>query len=92
MHDEDYKLLVDQIIKHQESIIGPIALVEASKVNGIKTQGREITIEGDGKIVLQHLVEQYQTLFGQASVEACKDALRPLLPKMKGVDLPQILL
>lgn len=90
MHD-DYKKLVVEIIKYQESIIGPLAWDEAAKVEGVAAKTGQVSITGDGKKILESLVRQYEGLFGRASVEACKDAIRPLLPKMK-VDLPDVLL
>jgi len=89
---QEYLTIAEAIIRHQESIVGPIAWSEAQKVTGIKVNNTQVAVEGDGKNVLQNLVEQYKTLFGQASVEACKDAVRPLLPQMKNIDLPHILL
>ena len=89
-----YEPLVTAIVKEQEKIIGSLAWSEAEKVSGIKIQNSRVAVVGEGKRVLQGLVKQYEGLFGQASVEACKDAVRPLLPKLKGVDidLPEVLL
>ena len=89
---KNYSLIVKEIIRYQESIIGPLAWSEASKVNGINTKGQDVLVSGDGKKILELLVKQYENLFGLASVEACKDAIRPLLPKMGEIDIPQILL
>ena len=87
-----FKQLIRAIIKGQESIIGPLAWSEAGKVSGITVTDGEVSLSGDGKTIISSLVAQYKTLFGQASVEACKDAVRPLLPKMKDVDIPKSLL
>ena len=84
--------LAKTIVKHQESIIGPLAWNEAGKVSGLKVNGKDINITGDGKKVLENLVKQYQTLFGQASVEACKDAVKRILPKDQESEVPAILL
>ena len=89
--ENSYIELIETIIKHQESIIGPLAWNEAAKVQALKITNNRVTITGEGKIVIEHLVEQYELLFGQASVEACKDAVRPLIAKMNNIDLPQIL-
>lgn len=89
---EEYKVIVQAIIKSQELIVGPLAWSEASKVSGLRVKGQEISISGDGKKILEFLVKQYETLFGLASVEACKDAVRPLLPNIGEVDLPKNLL
>lgn len=89
---EQYTSLAEAIIKHQESVVGPLAWNEADKVAGIKVRERSVSVEGEGKNALSSLVSRYEGLFGQASVEACKDAIRPLLPKMKEIDLPKSLL
>lgn len=90
---DQYASLAEAIIKHQESVVGPLAWSEAAKVSGLSVQGNSsISLKGQEKDVLGSLVSQYEKLFGPASVEACKDAVRPLLPKMKQVDLPKNLL
>lgn len=90
---DTYTSLAQEIIRHQESVIGPLAWGEAAKVNGIHgTEKKKVAIQGDGKKVLGDLVSQFEKLFGQASVEACKDAIRPVLPQLDSVSLPDILL
>lgn len=90
--EENYIILATDIIKGQESIVGPLAWTEAAKVDGLNVSNHNIEIRSGGKKILEMLVKQYEALFGQASIEACKDSVRPLLPKMKGIDLPSILL
>lgn len=89
---EQYSTLASAIVKHQETIVGPVAWSEAAKVAGLVVKGHEASVSGDGKHVIGGLVSQYEKLFGQASVEACKDAIRPLQSKMKDLDLPSVLL
>ena len=90
MASENYSNIAESIIKYQESIIGPLAWSEARSVVGLETKGDKVFIAGDGKQVLEKLVSKYEALFGQASIEACKDAIRPLI-KDSNVDLPEIL-
>ena len=85
---DQYVTLAEAIIKYQETVVGPLAWSEASKVAGINVSGQHVVLRGQEKNVLASLVSQYEKLFGPASVEACKDAVRPLLPKMKQVELP----
>lgn len=87
-----YLPLVVAIIKHQEAIIGPLAVTEAGKVEGLTFADGKVSILGDGREVLERLVLQYENIFGQASIEACKDAVRPWLPQMADLELPQVLL
>jgi hypothetical protein len=85
--------LVEQIIKEQELIIGPMAWEEASKVAGLRIDvgKREVHIEGNAKQALENLVAQYEKLFGLASREVCRDAVRPLLSQVPQDEIPAIL-
>jgi len=84
----------EKIIEEQEKIIGPIAFEQAKKVPGlsIDLQKHEVKIEGDQKEILQKLVEQYQHLFGQASVEVCKDAVRDIIKQAPQDKIPSLIL
>jgi hypothetical protein len=92
MMQDPYLLFVQAIIKQQESIIGPLAWSEAKKVSGLNVTNDKIAISGNGKTVLESLVNQYETLFGQASVEVCKDAVKRFLPQVDKQAIPRILL
>ena len=85
-----YGQVVEKIIIEQEKIIGPIALEQARKVPGLTVdlQKHDIQFQGRGKDILEKLVEQYRILFGQASVEICKDAVRGISSEMKPDALP----
>lgn len=82
------------IIKAQESIVGPIAFEQAKKVSGLKVgnSDADIKIEGDKKQVLEQLVKQYEVLFGRASIEVCKTAIRSVANTIPKDQLPQLLL
>ncbi|MEO6508587.1 MAG: hypothetical protein ABIO02_01415 [Patescibacteria group bacterium] len=85
-------IIVKQIIHGQEAIIGPMALEQAKKVAGIQiSSAGDIKIQGNEKDVLTSLVEQYEKLFGRASVEVCKDAVKEIRPAPLPDELPEIL-
>ncbi|HUQ85423.1 MAG TPA: hypothetical protein VM077_03810 [Candidatus Limnocylindrales bacterium] len=86
--------IVDKIIKEQETIIGPIALEQAQKVTGIKVDEakNELIISGDKKIILENLVRQYEKLFGPASIEVCRDAVKSIISQAPKDQIPQLLL
>ncbi len=87
-----YNQIAAYIIKEQQYIIGPIAITQANKVPGLHIQDiNDIKLEGDGKTIIQGLVERYSKLFGQASVQICKEAIEPLQGKIEPQDLPDIL-
>lgn len=85
--------MAEKIIKEQEDIIGPVALEQANKVSGLKVNWpkHEITIEGNEADVIEKLVEQYKHLFGQASVEACKEAVRSIISEVPHNQVPSLL-
>lgn len=85
--------IIDKIIKAQENIIGPIAIEQAQKVQGIKIDGAsQVTVDGDKKIILENLVRQYEKLFGPASIEVCRDAVRGIIAQAPKEQIPQLLL
>ena len=80
------------IIKEQKNVIGPLALEQAKKVSGLTvTTADEVKLQGDGKQILEHLVSQYQKVFGQTSVEVCREAIEPILEKLTPSDIRDIL-
>lgn len=87
-----YTELATNIIEKQEVIVGPLAWIEAGKVNGLYIANKEITIKETPKKILGSLVKQYETLFGQASLEVCKDAVRNLLVDVEQEKIPEVLL
>lgn len=85
--------LVGKIISDQELVIGPMAWEQAGKVTGLRIDiaKHEVNIEGDTKEVLERLVAQYEKLFGAASREVCRDAVRPLLSQVPQDEIPAVL-
>lgn len=87
--------IATKIIKEQELIVGPVALMQAKKVQGIHFVDEktcEVSIEGtNGLLVIDGLVNQYEHLFGRASREVCKDAVASLTADMQTSDIPQSL-
>ena len=85
--------MVEKIIQEQERIIGPVAVEQARKVQGLKVdwEKHEVVLEGNEKEIIEKLVEQYEFLFGRASVEVCKDAVKSLLSKVPQDQIPSLL-
>lgn len=91
MNNQDQ--LATKIIEEQELIVGPVAWEEASKVSGLRINlaAHQVNVEGDAKQVLEKLVAQYEQLFGLASREVCRDAVRPLLSQIPADQIPTVL-
>lgn len=82
----------NHIIEEQKSIIGPLSIDQARKVSGLQINGpNDVTINGDAKEVLANLVNQYSKLFGQASIEVCKEAFKPYVDKVQPEMIPDVL-
>lgn len=82
-----------RIIKEQELIVGPIAWQEAGKVQGLHigdVSQRAVTVENDGNgpLVIDRLVGQYEHLFGRASREVCREAVASLLAELTPSQIP----
>lgn len=88
-----YGEAIEKIIREQESIIGPLALEQAKKVSGLKfnLEKHQVDISGDKSAAIDKLVEQYKNLFGQTSVEVCKEAISGLRSQFPGGKVPSLL-
>ncbi len=91
----NFTIIVIKIIKEQELIIGPLAWIEAAKVEGlvILDSGKgEVEFNSENqKEVVDRLVKQYERLFGRASHEVCRDAVRSLLADLAPAEIPSSL-
>lgn len=88
-----YAQIIERIIKQQETIIGPVAVEQAEQVSNLKVNWdkHEVSVSGDGAKVIDDLVEQYKELFGQISVEVCKEAAESLMGKLPAGKHPKTL-
>jgi len=88
-----YSQIVESIIRHQEAIIGPVAIEQAEQIAGLTIDWpkRQIGIQGDPVQVIDTLVQAYKSLFGQISVEVSKEAASSLIGRLQPDRLPQTL-
>lgn len=85
-----YVSIVAKIIHSQGTVIGPLAVERAKKVSGISLKSeKDIVLNGDSKKIVEALVHEYETLFGKASVEVCRDAVREIKPPVPADMLPK---
>lgn len=88
-----FSQLAKKIIEEQESIIGPMAMEQAKKVSGLSFDSTTNTVKFNGNktTILENLVEKYQELFGQASVEACREAVKGIISNVPKEEVPILL-
>lgn len=85
-----YEQMAKKIVGEQEAIIGPLAWIEAKKVQGIVVSDNPvgITLDGDPKDAINKLVSQYENIFGYASREVCKQAVSHIVGDMSSEEIP----
>lgn len=89
-----FEQITVKIIKEQALVIGPLAWLEASKVQGLKIINEskgEVTLSDDNKSVVDRLVSRYENIFGQASREVCKEAVATLVADLPPSEVPSSL-
>jgi ribosomal protein S3 len=88
-----YSKIATKIIEQQESIIGPVAIEQAKQVKALDVDWTKhlVSIVGDERSAIDKLVAQYKELFGQISVEVCKEAASKLLAELPAQELPKSL-
>jgi len=93
MTTDVYSQIVESIIRHQEAIIGPVAIEQAEQISGLRVDWdhHEVTISGDPIHVIDMLVQAYKNLFGQISVEVSKEAASALIGRLQPDRLPHTL-
>ncbi len=74
-------------------MIGPLAWSEAGKVVGLMINPAHdgVSFSGDDKDIINHLVAQYERIFGKASHEVCKEAVQDLIAELSPEEVPSSL-
>ncbi len=85
-----------KIIKEQEAIIGPLAWIEAEKVEGLKILDSKKSVIDfetgfDQKEIINKLVARYERLFGKASHEVCRESVANILSELLPSEIPSSL-
>lgn len=85
--------IATKIIKEQELIIGPVAWNEAKKVKDlvIDEEDHEVSLKKEDSAVVDQLIERYEKLFGKASLEVCRSAVRDIIGEMPPEQIPALL-
>ena len=92
--NQDYPEIVLAIVNAQIEIIGPLAVDQAKKVDGLQLdwEHKQVNLSRNPTEIINDLVEQYKQLFGQISVDVCKEAVSRLVGHMAKDQLPTSLM
>lgn len=84
-----------RIIREQELVIGPLAWIEAAKVPGLtiidKRAGTVFLSDIEPETIVDKLVAQYEKLFGRASHDVSRDAVKSLIANIPVGEIPSSL-
>lgn len=88
-----YDQIAEKIVAQQELVIGPIAIERAKEVSdlNIDWNNHTIGVKGDPKRAIDHLVGQYEELFGQVAVDTCREATNKYIAQLSPDQIPQSL-
>jgi hypothetical protein len=86
-----YSEMIIRIVKRQSQIVGPLAVRIAGKVSGVVVEAGEIKVQQENPSVVDELVAEYAQLFGKASVEVCRQAVRDDLDDVPSDGIPESL-
>ena len=85
-----YEKAILTITKEQEKIVGKTLSIQMTAlVDNLSVKNNRVEIKGDPKIVLKDLVDQYASLFGKASIEVSKEAIKKLGHELESSDIPE---
>lgn len=92
MDTQKYIQIIKVITEAQSEIVGEdIALSLAQQVEGLNIKQETIEIQNDPIKVLEQLVHNYSNLFGNSSLEVCKQAIKDMKPTLLPQDIPAFL-
>lgn len=85
--------IIEKIISEQELIIGPLAIEQAQKIPGLEINwtNKKIGLKGDKKLILESLAKRYELIFGQTSIEVCKQIIHSMGDKISNDQVPEFL-
>ena len=90
---DTFMTLIKMIVSVHKELIGPYAIQVANRVPGLSISKdlATIDVQGEEKAITGELVQEYKKLFGNTSIELCKEAREDLLPSYPKENLPDIL-
>lgn len=89
--NELFNKIIVEIIYRQERVAGQIAWETAAKVSGLRVLDQKkgtITLNEDPKKVIDSLITNYKSIFGELAVSVSKEAVRHLVAELPNNEIP----
>ncbi|MCX6757631.1 MAG: hypothetical protein NTZ44_01990 [Candidatus Nomurabacteria bacterium] len=89
--NELFNKIIVEIIYRQERVAGQIAWETAMKVSGLHVLDQKkgtITLNEDPKKVIDSLINNYKSIFGELAVSVSKEAVRHLVAELPNNEIP----
>ena len=84
-----YEKLAKAIIEEINSVIGPVAIVQANTVKGLKASTRKVQITGVPVKVISDLVDAYKTIIGDVAITIAKKGAKSIIEKNPKLKVPK---
>ena len=89
MSKKNYEKLAKAIIDEVNNIVGPVAIMQANTVKGLKASTEEVQIKGDPIKIISNLIEAYKTIMGDVAITLAKRGAAPVLKKNPKLKVPE---
>ncbi len=86
---EVYEILAKAIIDEVNRIVGPVAIMQANTVKGLKATTKKVQIKGDPIKIISNLIEAYKTIMGDVAITLAKRGAKAILEKNPGLKVPK---
>ena len=83
-----YEKLANAIINEVNRIVGPVAIMQANTVNGLKATTKGVKIERNPVKTISDLINAYKTIMGDVAITLVKKGAAPVLEKNPKLKVP----
>ncbi len=83
-----YEKLAKAIVDEVNKVIGPVAIMQANTIKGLKASTKGVQITGDPQKAISNLLNSYKTIVGDVAVTLAKKGAAPVLKKNPKLKVP----
>jgi len=83
-----YEKLAKAIIDRVRKVIGPVAIIQANTVKGLKASKEKVQIKGNHQKIISDLVDAYKIIMGEIGVSLAKKGAEPILQQHPRLKVP----